>query len=199
MRIVGFVFFVSISFFSFIQDCIGGSQGPLTCATGAEDSSFGTTAWTNPSNITASDNSYATLNSQPATNTRYLKATNCGFSVPNGAVVTGILVEFERQAICAAGCTRDSRIRIVKGGVIGSTDRSAAALWPFAGVDEFSAFGSSTDLWGETWSPSDINDSGFGVVLSAIGESSGASSRVDSVRITVSYTNSSWFDDGDFF
>jgi hypothetical protein len=77
-------------------------------------------------------------------------------------------------------------VRIVKGGTVGSTERSAGAAWPTP-VDAFDSFGSSSDLWGETWAASDINSAGFGAALSASG-AGGDQAYVDSCRITVHYT-----------
>src|SRR5207237_728468 len=56
--------------------------------------------------------------------------------------------------------------------------------------DTFVAYGSSLDLWSDTWTASDINTSGFGAALAAQQTSGGSTARtgsVDSVRITVSY------------
>lgn len=163
------------------------SQGPNTAGTGTDDSSFGTTSWLNPGNITLSDNTYATAATIAGVNTHYLTGTNFGFSLPANAVIAGILVEWERKAAAGAGGTNDSRVRIVKGGAAGSTDRSAGASWTSS--DSFVPFGSNADLWGETWTASDINSSNFGAAISPQGVSGGATASVDSVRITVYYTS----------
>lgn len=72
--------------------------GPNGTGTGADDASVGTITWSNPGNITASDNTYATnLTGCITSVSHYLKATNFGFSVPAGATITGITVEIERK------------------------------------------------------------------------------------------------------
>ena len=55
-------------------------------------------------------------------------------------------------------------IRIVKSdGTIGTTNKSTGAY--LGGVDTYHSYGSSSDLWGETWSNTDINDVDFGMVF----------------------------------
>ncbi|MBS1983098.1 MAG: hypothetical protein JST16_02905 [Bdellovibrionales bacterium] len=147
------------------------------------------TAWANASNATTSNNSYATVALTSATVSVNLAATGFGFSIPSDATVTGIKVEWEKKV--SAGATAfDNSIRIIKGGTIGSTDKSSGTAWGTS--DAFSTYGGSSDLWGETWTASDINSSNFGAALSA--RSTSGTSRtysVDSVRITVSYVSSS--------
>jgi hypothetical protein len=77
----------------------------------------------------------------------------------------------------------DARVRIVKGGTIGSTDKASGSAWP--GSDAYETYGSSSDLWGETWTDSDINDSGFGMAIAASGT---CEARIDHIEITVHYT-----------
>lgn len=62
------------------------------------DSNVSTAAWTNPGNTAASDNGYTagfSLGSNIAT--QYLKATNFGFSIPDGATIDGIEAKVERN------------------------------------------------------------------------------------------------------
>lgn len=160
------------------------SQGPLLAGTGADDSAFGSVTWSNPGNITALDNVYATASLSTSTFSHYLKATNFGFSIPVDATIDGIVVEIERKS-SVGSAVNDNRIRIVKGGVVGTTDRSAGAAWPT--TETIASFGSSSDLWGETWTAADINASNFGVVFAAVGTMA-ATASVDIKQITVYFT-----------
>lgn len=170
------------------------SQGPLSPGTLASDASFGTWGWINPGNAGASDGSYATSDRSGApVETQYHKSTNFGFSIPGGATIDGILVEVERNS--DGGADTDLRARIVKGGTIGSTDKSTGASWPAS--DAYQSFGGAADLWDETWTDSDINSIDFGFVIAAT-ISGTATARIDHVRITVYYTTAagtsvSWF------
>lgn len=168
------------------------TQGPNSAGTGADDSSYGNIAWSNPGNITSSDNAYASAaiatipGHQPS---HYLKATNFGFSIPGGSTILGILVEIEKNGNDGAGTYAvDDRMRLVKAGVIGSTDKAdTATAWPTA--DAYASYGGSADLWGDSWSASDINDANFGCVISAkMGVGLSMTAEVDHVRITITYS-----------
>lgn len=164
------------------------SQGPNNCSTGADDASVGTQAWSSPTNIQgASDSSYAQI-SNGVTNltSHYLKATNFGFSVPGGATIDGIVVEWRGVAFFGAPYdAQDSGVRIVKGGTIGSTDLSSGTNWPYSYA--YRTYGSSSNLWGETWTDSDVNGSNFGAAISLFG-ANGLIFNMEHVRITVYYT-----------
>ncbi len=160
--------------------------GWVSPGTIVSDDSYGSTAWSNPDNAKTSNNTYAT-NSGNTENSNYLKATNFGFSIPSGKTIDGILVDFERKASSAWGVSGlGERVRIVKSdGTIGSTDRGDASYW--STTEAYVEYGGESDLWGETWSSSDINDSDFGVVLNTVIESYSTAS-VDHIRIKVYYS-----------
>lgn len=156
---------------------------------------IGTVAWSSPGNAFSSNDSYATA-SVDGTVTNYIKCTNYGFSIPSTNIIDGIVVTIERNATATNnnGAT-DAAVRVLKGGAIGATDRSTSTVWPTTagGVNENHASGcpstcSTTDLWGDTWSPTDINGSNFGAAIAGT-KGSGAGSaigiRVDSISITV--------------
>jgi hypothetical protein len=165
------------------------SQGPNNPGTGANDTGYGTIAWVNPGNVVSSNDARATAAmSSVLTPTNYLKATNFGFTIPSGATINGIIVEIEKSAT-AANRIVDDRVRIVKAdGTVGTTDKASATNW--TGTDTYATYGSSSDLWGESWTDADINDADFGAVIAARWVSGGATEtgRVDHVRITVHYT-----------
>tara|TARA_R110000824_G_scaffold9932_6_gene44111 strand:+ start:244 stop:810 length:567 start_codon:yes stop_codon:yes gene_type:complete len=164
--------------------------------TGANDTSFGTTGrtWDNPTRITASNNSYTTVLFAVGMgqNSNYLKATNFGFSIPAGATIDGVECLIEKKR--ATQEVEDERVRILNGdgsSGVGSTDKSKAGDW--GTVEATATYGGSSDVWGETWSVANINSSNFGVVLSCNQSafSGTATAYVDSVKITVHYTEGS--------
>lgn len=117
----------------------------------------------------------------------YLKATNFGFSIPAGSTINGIKVDIE-QALDTGAYGIESAIRIVKAdGSIGSTNKATSAVLP--STDTYVTYGGASDLWGESWSSTDINDADFGVVVSFQGTD--GIMLVDHIRITVYYTLSS--------
>lgn len=172
--------------FGLTQKVYATTSGPNSPGTMADDATVGTVAWSNPDNAKTSNDVYAVAGSS-GTVSHYLKATNFGFSIPVGATINGILAEVERKASGPDSTSQDNQVKIVKSdGTIGTTDKADTVTnWPT--TDAYKSYGSSSDLWGETWTPSDINDVDFGVVLSA--KIQGASVRnIDHIRITVSYT-----------
>lgn len=63
----------------------------------------------------------------------------------------------------------DNAIKIVKSdGSIGTTNKSIGK-WSSGGVFAYVSAGGTNDVWGETWTATDINSSNFGVVLQTAG------------------------------
>ncbi len=144
--------------------------------------------WSNTGNVAASDNSYVTSGNIPGASgayTDYLVVTDFGFSIPLGSTISGIVVEVERADPNAR--TADYSIRIVKNGVIGSTEKSFNAGYTM--TDNYQIYGNAGDLWGEGWTESDINDAGFGVAIAAQRSVAGGTTagRIDHIRIIVFY------------
>lgn len=162
------------------------SQGPLSPGTIVNDPATGLFGYggpmTNPDNVKVSDNVYATNQESPGNN-RGVAAKNFGFSVPTGSTIDGILVEVEGKE--ASGNTRVNAIKTIKAdGTIGTTQKGPSSYWN--GTDTYYSFGSSSDLWGDTWTAEDINDTDFGTVLLVSGYENACS--MDHIRITVYYT-----------
>jgi hypothetical protein len=164
------------------------SQGPNSPDSGTS-ASPGTTAWTNPGNVTASDNSRATCALTSGQTTRRLWCTDFDFSIPSGATIDGIEVSVERSYTGSISGDSDHTIQLTKDAVtlVGS-NKAAAGTWPLT-TDGIATYGGAADLWGTTWNDTEINATTFGVVVRA---QAGASTtfRVDHVTITVTYTES---------
>lgn len=165
------------------------SSGPRSPSTAASDAAIGTEAWSNPTNVTASDNTRATSGIDATKASQALKATGFGFAIPTGAAIDGIVVEWERCRSAGTGTIVDNASRVVKGSTIQATDRSSGTSWPSSTASEaYASYGGATDLWGTTWTPADINAAGFGAALSGICSAGSATAAVDHVRITVYYS-----------
>lgn len=166
------------------------ATGPNIAGTGANDSSVGGVwaTWANPSNVTANDGTVAQASTGsmagaggPAS--QYLKATNFGFAIASDQVIDGITVLWRVRN--NVNTMVDNAVRIVKGGVIGSTDKSSGTAWSGSLTDR--TYGGVSDLWGETWTYSDINDSGFGAALSCVNSAGDSQGDIDYVSITVEH------------
>src|SRR3990167_9127597 len=150
------------------QILFGADSGALSPATTVDDDTVGTVAWTNPNNSQASDDTYTTITLGQLVISHYIKATNFGFSIPAGATIDGIIVTVARKANAAAGIKniQDQEIFIIKAdATLGTTNKGATTTnWPTTEAD--ATYGSSSDLWDETWSAENINDTDFGVAIS---------------------------------
>lgn len=171
------------------------TAGPNNGSSFANNASTGTVAWTNTSNAQTSNDSYSgssiTLGILGSANTNYLVVTNFGFSLSSLSSICGIKVEIEKQYnifIGVLSSVTDNEVKIVKGGVISGNDLGSGG-WPSS--DAYSTYGSNSQKWGLTWTPADINSSGFGVAISTHISAGVAGlsmdALVDHVRITVYY------------
>lgn len=167
------------------------ASSTMPAGTGANNADAGTIAWTNPGNIVSSNDTRATSTIASGETTQYLHATNFGFSIPSGATIDGIVVSIERSNLNFDTLV-DTSVNIIKGGTRGSTNKASGTSWPSS--DTAASYGTgTTDLWGETWTDTDINASTFGVALRAQnngGMGPDDDARVDFIEITVYYTES---------
>lgn len=169
------------------------TQATNWAASVANDTSVGTLAWNSatinnvlgPPDGVSIGTGVGTWFTGSNTTSNYLKITNFNLNIPTGATIQGISVTIRRSTNGSG--LNDSSIKIVKGGTISGTDQSAGASWGNTLADV--TFGGSSNLWGLSWTVSDINSSNFGVAFSAINTNSFAQNvLVDAVAITVYYT-----------
>ena len=167
--------------------------------------------WINGSNAQTSNNSYANLQWSNAINqiqpdpltgngyTNYLVCTQLASAIPAGATINGITIKLERFNGEGGETTTitDSAIYLTKDGTntVGS-NKSSGATWGVTDPNSLSAtFGSSSDLWGTTFTAAEINASTFGVMISpnlnfSTGTGVGANVDIDQVVIDINYTTS---------
>lgn len=153
-------------------------------------SPYGDGTWTDISNVTASDNTYATVALdafEGPSESEYIVSTGFGFAVPAGATINGIVVEVEGKG-SAASLGRTVAAQLLKAGVAVGSDYGLTEA-PWGTTEAFRTVGGgAADLWGTTWTRAEVNDAGFGVQF-AIGANGDAGTvSVDSVRVTVYYT-----------
>lgn len=162
----------------------------LNGATGSNDNSAGSIAWSNPTNITAEDLTYATVTQSGTTATNYLKGLSFGGAVPTNGSILGVKVEvIKSRTGGTTGGVRDSVVSLVKAGSVVGSNKATSTLYK-ADTDDAFYYGGATDLWSTGLYPSDVNDANFGVVFSTQGSSAGTDrvGRVDGMRIFVYYT-----------
>ena len=169
----------------------GNTTGSATNGSSAtNDSSFGSIAWVNPSFELTSDNNRASSTLSGTTNTNYLNVNTFGFSIPSNATIAGVTVTIEkRRSGGTTGNARDSVVSLVKGGVV-TGDNKADTTTNWGTSDAVATYGSASDGWTAGLTPSDVNASNFGLVLSAKGAAAGANriAEVDNMNIQITYS-----------
>jgi len=172
---------------------VGGNvtiAGPNTSNGPRSPSAATGTSWTSPTNVYTSNNGYATYNIGGSSNSNYLDVTGFGFSIPSNAIVRGISVSIERKSSASSSLT-DTDLYIKKSGCTdpcGSDHADTGTYYPTS--DGTDSHGSSSDLWGKTWTAADINNSAFGVHYRIRNlNSSSRTVSIDQITITVTYSN----------
>jgi hypothetical protein len=145
-------------------------------------------SWMNTSNAGSSNDVYTTFGELGSAGgySDYLVATGFGFSIPAGYFIKGISVDAEMSDPNLR--TSDYSVRILRNGAVRNEEKAVKV--DFTAGDIYYNYGGSSDLWGESWTPADINNSGFGVAISVQkNDNTGLTAgRVDHIVITVYYT-----------
>lgn len=156
---------------------------PITAST---SNTVGTKDWTTPNNIKIADSTSASVDfGTPESSTYYLKATNFGFALSTSSIITGIKVSVKEMNDkgSPSNYAKDVNVKLIKGGTVQSTNKGTNT--DRAETVTTTTYGGINDLWGNTWTYSDINNSGFGVALSYTGL--GSIINIYSVKITIYY------------
>jgi len=152
------------------------------------DDSVGGRSWVNPDNAKVEDDNSSYIIEPEFT--QYLKATNFGFSVPSGATIDGIEVGVKRKSATGDYFIRDYSVKLVKSdGGFSVANRANTDYEQWSTTLTYAFYGGSSDLWGESWTSSDINNSNFGIAFSVEG-SDDPRLEVDHIQIKVYYTES---------
>jgi hypothetical protein len=168
------------------------SQGTVEqklAGTGTNVTGVGTVAWSNPNDITVVDD--GNIGGQQATAphfdmgsavSNYLRASNFGFDIPTEDTVTGVEVKITGRD--GNGVAQDDIVRLVdsSGNIVGDNKGTNTA---FVNAFTTKSYGSNSDDWGVTLTPSLINNSNFGVVLSLSNINAFSEPRIDNIQIIV--------------
>lgn len=167
------------------------SQGPSpgTTAVGNDTSVIpNTQSWANPTNALLSDDAYAVTTAQGDHSAGCL-VTAFGFAVPTDATVSGVAVTVEgKAAVASAQQLWEVYLKKAAGSAT-----AVKTLQVSSTSDASHAFGSSSDLWGTTITPAEINAAGWGVGVKAL-NNDGATNvafSLDQVLVTVTYSGTS--------
>ncbi|KKM77992.1 hypothetical protein LCGC14_1364450, partial [marine sediment metagenome] len=150
--------------------------------------------WIFPDKAKLQDNDYANVTFSPASEdtSDWIRLTNFGFDIPtSGVTIDGIEVLFDRQA-SVSGSIHDFGLylRNSTGQATGNYANSLIS-WDTLDDNGYNLYGSSTSLWGASWSAAEINLNTFGLDLYI--EYNGTiftNATLDHVQIKVYYTQS---------
>lgn len=158
------------------------TASPTACV---NDASIGTQAWTGLTGPFASDDIWASASGINSQITNYLKCTGYGFAIPAGATINGITVAVEHHS---QRTMNDHAVQLVKAGAIQPTNYATNTRFP--NPDAYTVYGGAIDLWGNTWTATDINNTNFGVAFAAQRGpfNTTDTAYVDHMTITVDYT-----------
>ncbi len=138
--------------------------------------------------LASNDSNYAYEDIGNGSESGYLYAGDFRFSVPAGATINGITVEIRKYA--ERSVLQDNTVQLVKVGTtrVGSNRGLTNSDWNED--EETVTYGGPTDLWGTSWTSSDVNAPSFSVALKVDNTSSRSDRKayVDYIRVKVSYT-----------
>lgn len=158
----------------------------------------GTEDWGTEGNAAADDATRATYSSSAVRgtwtgHTIYLTAQQLVTEIPAGATVDGIEIIIQRRETAADLTTwKDSAVFLIKGLAIQDAADNKAVATEYTTTDASVTYGGPADLWGVTWTATEINAVGFGVAISVgvttdDGESTSVP-EVDLISAVIYYT-----------
>lgn len=144
----------------------------------------------------------APLQVTPASNTNWLVCKNLDTNVPTSATIEGIKIYIDRYNSFAGDVEfgnviiKDTGIYLTKNGTdtVGN-NKSTSATWASTDTDTYVTFGGVSDLWGTTWTASEVNSDNFGVMVgpsieyTGLTGETGASAKIDHVYVEITYTD----------
>ncbi len=173
-------------FYSVLAD----SSGPNSPSNAYDDYMGMNTPWTNASNVTANDNSRATVDLEVDGVSNLLFATDFGFSITEGSTIDGIEVQVEQSSV--SGDINGDTAYMVKGGMIDyGSDHGSLAGWNIS--EDYVDYGGDDDTWNST-TLSEVNDGyNFGFAINAgcnpgLTCNEADTARIDHIRMKVYYT-----------
>lgn len=160
--------------------------------------------WTGLGNLYADDTSYAEAVSFPDSGvliTDTIDVTGFGFAIPSTATINGITVTINRRAtMTTPASVTDYQVQLRKSSGAVGNDKASASIW--TATLSNAVYGSASDLWGTTWTATEINDASFGVRFSALEYTDpdfSVNPIIDYFTIEVTYTEAASSSIGNMF
>ena len=166
------------------------TPGPQTpTPTGSINATVGA-GWTTPQGVTTAGDAVWATYTFPAvvgSLSPALTAAGFGFAIPANATINGIEVHVIHKGN-NKNKINDSIFQLMKAGVHGGTSEPAGG-WDNPPNGQNQKYGGPADLWGQTWTPADINNASFGTYLVATNTTAAAQiGSIDDIYIIVTYS-----------
>jgi hypothetical protein len=148
-----------------------------------DNSNGGTVVWIHAGYAEVVDGAFtaAEFVNTPGTS-EYLKATGFGFNIPSNATILGVLLK--KTGYFSGSGAGTSSAKLVVGGSVSGNNRDLN----FGSLGAYIS-GDTTDLWGNTLTPSIVNNSNFGVALyTVLTSATNAYVNVDGIELSIFYT-----------
>lgn len=147
--------------------------------------------WIAPENIVGLGNSTDCSTSDTSRLTEQIYVQDWDFDIPANARILGITVNVLRKASQAGvqSYVIDEKIILLKNDIeVGDDKKDIVTKWPLVYINV--AYGGEDDIWGENWTPDDINNALFGFriqasLLTTFGE--GVTAYIQRVFMEVDY------------
>lgn len=146
--------------------------------------------WLRPSNVNDSDDRYSYATALiVGGKTQKLQVSDFGFALPLDATIRGIEVTVEKGSSILDAII-DSEVRLLKNGELVGDNLAKIGYW--SDMDQPYRYGTHDVLWGETWTPEEINDPGFGISFQAdLAAFLFPGAAVDRIKIAIHYSSPS--------
>ena len=117
---------------------------------------------------------------------RGLMPRGYGFTIPTNAIILGIRADVLRKGNII-NCVVDTIVKLFSNNSNHGVNKADPEYWPDSAA--WISYGDSTDLWGASWTPSDINMTDFGLLFTPMNKSASGNitAFVDDIRFTVWY------------
>ncbi|NQY11836.1 MAG: hypothetical protein HRT71_20255, partial [Flavobacteriales bacterium] len=144
--------------------------------------------WSNKNEAISLNSTYATSTPDEGA-TQKLRAKTFGFAITDGDDIDGVEVKIVWSANNADRIFQ-SQVKLTLGGVLIGTSASTGSA--ISTVEGTTTFGGAADLWGGTWTETDIEDATFGVQFKVTETGDGTNTiSVDHITISIFHSTPS--------
>lgn len=183
--VISILFYLALR--NVLQAADTGFQNPSVCVS---STTGGSATWSNPSNALTQNNTYATAATN-SSDTRYLYCYGYPATIPANATITGIQLRLYRKNVsCEDVDITDNIIKVVKNNTVVGNNQNTSFTW---GCSDGGAFTFPhpdpviDSLWGTTFTPSEMNDSSMGYVVSFVDSGGSVTGGVDAMQRRIYY------------